>query len=55
MFYAYKIVAQTYLKYLLQSSRNKLRRYWSQDVGQRVADDADKLHNIISRLVRATC
>ncbi|XP_028251523.1 uncharacterized protein LOC114427578 [Parambassis ranga] len=50
MYDAYQIIAQTYLRYLIQSSRNKLRRYWRQDVGPRVADDADKLHNTISRL-----
>ncbi|XP_076605527.1 uncharacterized protein LOC143332133 [Chaetodon auriga] len=47
---AYKLIAHTYLKHLVQSSQSKLTRCWSPNVGQTVTADAKLLHNSISDL-----
>ncbi|XP_036981203.1 uncharacterized protein LOC119034356 isoform X2 [Acanthopagrus latus] len=47
---AYKLIAHTYLKHLVRSSQRKLRKCWSPDVVQKVIEDAELLHNTISKL-----
>ena len=51
---AYKLIAHTYLKHLVRSSQKKLRKCWSPDVVQKVIEDAELLHNTISKLVRTS-
>lgn len=48
---AYKLIAHTYLKHLIQNSQHKLKR-WNPDIGQTVSIDAHQLHTVISDLVR---
>ncbi|XP_036006422.1 uncharacterized protein si:dkey-196h17.9 [Fundulus heteroclitus] len=47
---AYKVVAHTYLKHLIQKSQRNLRKHWSPKVGQAVLADAENLHTTISDL-----
>ncbi|KAF1374409.1 hypothetical protein PFLUV_G00228800 [Perca fluviatilis] len=47
---AYKLIVHFYLKYLIQSKQSKLRKCWSQNVGQTVAEDAEILHDTFSAL-----
>ncbi|KAM8736119.1 uncharacterized protein AB9X84_021647 [Acanthopagrus schlegelii] len=47
---AYKLIAHTYLKHLVRSSQRKLRKCWSADVVQKVIEDAELLHDTISKL-----
>ncbi|XP_036981211.1 uncharacterized protein LOC119034361 [Acanthopagrus latus] len=47
---AYKLIAHTYLKHLVRSSQRKLRKCWSPDVVQKVIEDAELLHDTISKL-----
>ncbi|XP_074517823.1 uncharacterized protein LOC141784040 [Sebastes fasciatus] len=47
----YKLIAHIYLKHLIEISLKKLKRNWSHDdVGQKVAKDAELLHDTISDL-----
>ncbi|XP_044022205.1 uncharacterized protein si:dkey-196h17.9 [Siniperca chuatsi] len=46
----YKLITQIYLKHLLQTSQCRLRKYWSPNVGQTVAEDAKLLHYTMSDL-----
>ncbi|XP_078133702.1 exocyst complex component 3 [Sander vitreus] len=47
---AYKLIAHVYLKHLILNKRSKLRRCWSPNVGQTIAEDAEILHDIFSVL-----
>ncbi|XP_029316857.1 exocyst complex component 3 [Cottoperca gobio] len=47
---SYKLIAHVYLKHLIQSSRRKLMKNWSPEVGLRVAEDAELLHETFSEL-----
>ncbi|XP_049451548.1 exocyst complex component 3-like protein 4 isoform X2 [Epinephelus fuscoguttatus] len=46
----YKLITRSYLKHLIQSSQSKLRRCWSADFEQKVAEDMRWLHITISDL-----
>ncbi|XP_078031450.1 exocyst complex component 3-like [Epinephelus lanceolatus] len=46
----YKLITHSYLKHLIQSSQSKLRRCWSPDFEQKVAEDMKLLHITISDL-----
>ena len=50
----YKLIAHIYLKHLIKNSQRKLRRVWSDDIGETVAHDAELLHDTFSNLVRTT-
>ncbi|XP_070777017.1 exocyst complex component 3 [Enoplosus armatus] len=47
---AYELIVHIYLKHLVRSSQSSLRKRWSADVGQTVAEDADILQYAISDL-----
>nr|XP_033499166.1 uncharacterized protein LOC117267390 [Epinephelus lanceolatus] len=46
----YKLITHSYLKHLIQNSQSKLRRCWSPDFEQTVAEDMKWLHITISDL-----
>ncbi|XP_049918732.1 uncharacterized protein si:dkey-196h17.9 [Epinephelus moara] len=46
----YKLIARSYLKHLIQSSQSELKKRWSPDFGQKVAEDMKWLHITISDL-----
>lgn len=50
----YKIIAHMYVKQIVKVRLKKLMKSWSPDVGQKVTEDAEILHNTISETVRAT-
>ncbi|XP_047466585.1 uncharacterized protein si:dkey-196h17.9 [Mugil cephalus] len=47
---AYKIISHTYLKHLIRNKLHTLTKRWSPNVGQRVSEDEDQLHDTILRL-----
>lgn len=49
---AYELIARIYVEHLVQNKQSVLKKRWSPNVGQTVAEDAKHLHTIISHLVR---
>ncbi|CAJ1074575.1 uncharacterized protein LOC117805823 [Xyrichtys novacula] len=46
----YELVVRIYLKHLLKSSKSRLQRCWSSDVGRTIHEDADLLHSTFTKL-----
>ncbi|XP_035466481.1 exocyst complex component 3-like protein 4 [Scophthalmus maximus] len=47
---AYELIARIYVEHLVQNKQSVLKKRWSPNVGQTVAEDAKHLHTIISHL-----
>ncbi|XP_030575462.1 uncharacterized protein LOC115773093 [Archocentrus centrarchus] len=47
---AYKIITHTYVKHLIKCSQRNLKKRWGPNVGERITEDANQLHNAISEM-----